>query len=467
MPNHTGKNQTPDHIKERIVQDWDNGERNQTALARRYNVDVGTVVRALNKHYKAQGLETPYSAKTAKIKGQNIPEYVNEPTIFKENGDEATFSGVTTEPIKTLEDAVRVAQIDLSVWFVDRWETSHWTVPMMVKNGQEVVKLASLDNKTVEALKWNSTNPIQTQQYRVKLYLKRIMKRTLHEAHNAIMKRMDEHSPTHKKYTYKKSHEETLAVMCLFDAHFGKLAWDKETGNSYDIKIAETIYSNAVIDLIAKSNKVPTRWLMPIGNDFYHMDNMYNTTFAGTPQDVDGRYAKIIESGEMAVINAIEMMLESAPVDVLWIPGNHDLTTSYHLARTINAWFRRTDKVKVDYSPTMRKYYHWYNTLLGLTHGNEEKKDILPSLMSTERPIEWAASKCREWLIGHDHRSRKWVTQPTDTYEGTTVRTVRSIAGTDLYHFKKGYVGAEPASEIYYYDQEYGYSGHWIAPVRM
>lgn len=369
-----------------------------------------------------------------------------EKGLWLEEENSATYSCITDKPIKTLEQAMKVAEVDQNVWYPERFEISNWTV--VIKN--------------------KSHKPVQTQQYRVKVYLKRILKKSLADAHAAIFDRMRSHSPNYSKVTYDKRKDGCLAVMGLFDAHFGKLAWDQETGNSYDIKIAEKVYTNAVDDLISNSaDRKISNWLLPIGNDFYHMDNLHNTTFAGTPQDVDGRYAKIIMAGEMAVINAIEKMAKIAPVDVVWIPGNHDFTTSYHLARTIEAWFRKHAPVTVNATPAPRKYYHWGVTLLGMTHGNEEKKDILPSLMATERPTEWANSTCREWLIGHDHRSRKWMTQPTDTYEGTTVRTLRSLAGTDLYHFKKGYIGASPASEIYYYTKKDGYISHSIAYTRV
>lgn len=400
---------------------------------------------SFNKIALKRGVDARTAIKICKNLVRNTDQKIDEKGLWLEEENTATYSCVTDKPIKTLAQAIEVAEVDLDVWYPERFEIANWTV--VIKNKEH--------------------KPVQTQQYRVKVYLKRILKKSLSVAHNMLLDRMKEYAPKYPKTTYAKRSDGCLAVMGLFDAHFGKLAWDQETGNSYDIKIAEKVYTNAVDDLMSNSaGRKISRWLLPIGNDFYHMDNSHNTTFAGTPQDVDGRYAKIIMAGEMAVISAIEKMVAIAPIDVFWIPGNHDLTTSFHLARTIEAWFRNHQNVTVNATPTPRKYYHWGVTLLGMTHGNEEKKDILPSLMATEKPIEWSNSKCREWLVGHDHRSRKWVTQPVDTYEGTTVRTLRSLAGTDLYHFKKGYIGASPASEIYYYTQKDGYISHSIAYTR-
>jgi len=208
------------------------------------------------------------------------------------------------------------------------------------------------------------------------------------------------------------------------------------------------------------------RWLFPIGNDFFHMDNRKNMTTGGTPQDVDGRYEKIIEAGEMAVIWAVERMAQTAPVSVIHVPGNHDRTASWHLARTVEMWFRNNSRVSVDRGANPRKYFRWEKTLLGLTHGNEEKKQSLPSIMSVERPQEWAETTCREWLCGHEHRARQWQTQPVDTHEQTTVRALRSLAGTDAWHHSKGYLSTK-AAEVYFYGKTRGYAGHSVVPARV
>lgn len=389
---------------------------------------------------------------------------------FKEFSDGTAIKDILTDhPIATLEEAIAAAEVDTSVWMVDRWEAAAWSVPMKLSQGQEIVSLMHPNGKKVEALSWRSSQKFQTQQHRVRIFLKRIQTKSQKEAFDGIFKMMEEYAP---KYPNKaiKTHpasEPMLAVFALFDAHFGKLAWEPETGENYDLKIADTIYRNAVEDLIAESaHRKIGRILFPIGNDFFHMDNRNNATTAGTPQDVDGRYAKIMETGERAVIWAVERLAEIAPVDVIWVPGNHDLTTSYHLVRTIKAWFRNHKNVTVDAGPSPRKYYSYGKVLLGFTHGNEEKHEALPNLMANERPMEHATSVCREWMLGHLHQSKKFQTQPVDTRSATVIRFVRSLAGTDAWHHKKGYLSLQHAAEVYWYSAEEGYKGHAVAVAR-
>lgn len=352
----------------------------------------------------------------------------------------------TNKPIRTMDDAIKAAGVDLKIWYVERWECSHWTVGMSPKHAK----------------------PLQMQQYRVKLFLKRLVKKEIQEAVKAVYAEMKKYAPKYQKLkrTVSKGNP-SLAVFGLFDSHFGKLCWKPETGTDYDLKIAETLYKNAVIDLVARcGNRNIDSIVLPIGNDFFHVDNKQNTTYRGTPQDVDGRYVKIFSAGKLAVIWAVEELMKIADVKVMWIPGNHDPTISYHLCETLDSWFHNTPHVEVDVGPSSRKYHMWHDTLLGFTHGDTIKPHDLPGLMSIEQSENWSKATCREWLLGHMHRSREWVTKGTDTFQGTTVRVLQSLAGTDAWHHEQGFVGQRRAAEVYFYEKEIGYVGHTVVPAR-
>lgn len=414
------------------------------------------VIAQINYELSQPGATKTSVAKKLGLNRSSVLRYCKEVPVEQDNSfveredGTATCVVITIKPIRTYEDAIAAAGVDLSVWYVSHWEATQWTTPIKLRqNGQDTAS--------------------QQQQYRVKLSLKRIISRSLQLATDAIFNRFRKHVVKYPKITRRipVNTNKYLGVLGLFDAHFGKLCWANETGKSYDLKKAELIFSNAVDDLISESlGRNIAQWLLPIGNDFYHIDNSRNTTYQGTPQDTDGRYAKIIETGEMAVVRAIERLLVVAPVKVIWVPGNHDPTTSLHLARMTAAWFRLSKDVCVDHSPNPRKYYQWGKTLLGFTHGNEEKKEILPSLMATEYPNGWAETICREWLCGHEHRERTWITKSTDTHQGTTVRVLRSLAGTDSWHHRKGFVNTTQSAEVYWYHNDTGYAGHAVVPSR-
>lgn len=379
-----------------------------------------------------------------KTKGDTDEESPCDSRTFAESGDSATCKFVTPVPIKTVEDALRVANVDLKVWTVDSFEVTNWTVT--TKNGDG-------DSELV-------------QNYRVHLKLKRIAPKSVLDALGKLAEEWKKQAPriVTPIYEWDADEEKEMALVAAYDVHFGRLSWAPETGEDCDLKITDERFRTAIKKLVSQmSLRNVTQIVFPCSNDYFHIDNHRNTTAAGTPQDTDGRYAKVFETGLRAYLWAVEELLKIAPVFVPFVPGNHDTQSGYHLAVTANAYFGNTPSVKVDCTPIPRKYYTFGKTLIGFTHGNEEKPESLPCIMATERPKEWAASTCREWSLGHMHRSRQWVTKPVDTHTGVVVRVMGSLSGQDFWHAKKGYVGTRLFSSALFYGEESGYLGESIA----
>lgn len=377
-----------------------------------------------------------------------------EKAKWSESEEAATFTGITDKPIKTLDELIAVAEVDTNIWYVKSYECTAWTVGMKVDAGEGN----------------GAKKPVQTQQYRVNAKFERIIKRYISDAYNSIDKWRKQYAPKYPK-AFKpkslKSRGNYLAILGLFDVHLGKLCWAKETGNNYDLKIAERVFEHAVEDLIAESaHRKVANWVLPVGNDFFHIDGYKAQTTAGTPMDADGRYPKIFETGFHMNRRAIELLLTTGGmVDIYWIPGNHDRHASYHLCRELAAHFRNCEQVNVDTGAASRKYFAYGSNLIGFTHGDKIKPDRLPNLMASER-TDWSSSKCRDWYIGHLHTRKSWVTKPVETFEGSTVRVVKSLTGTDAWHFEMGYVDSQQAAEVFFYERDNGYAGHGVARAR-
>ena len=93
---------------------------------------------------------------------------------------------------------------------------------------------------------------------------------------------------------------------------------------------------------------------------------------------------------------------EIAPVEVFYVPGNHDKVSSLHAVRYLFAWYKDSDRVKIDPDPRARKYIEYGNNLIGFSHGADEKSRIYGS-MQVEAPEAWGRTKYREFLCGHLH----------------------------------------------------------------
>ena len=365
-----------------------------------------------------------------------------------EEGDDLAVLSVS-DRIRTVEDALKFGEIDTAVWYVASQEVTSYECPMKIQ-GRE----------------GKADKPIVIKLWRVKLGLKRLVAKPIQEASNALILRMQKHAPKYPKARYKANKDPHMLEVSVFDAHFGKLAWAPETGQNYDLKIAERIFFDAVQSLVAdaKGHHIE-KVLFPVGQDFLHIDNVQSTTTGGTPQDSDGRYAKIFEAAVMACVKAIDYLSTVAPVKVIWVPGNHDRTASYHVARTLDAWYRLNKDVAVDRSPTWRKYEAYGPQVIGFTHGDQEKHSSLPAIMMHEARKLMSKARSLEIHLGHLHKAKETVYVNTDSHSGgVRVRILPSLSGTDQWHYGKGY-DSDRAAEAYLWSKSRGYVAHFSANV--
>lgn len=382
--------------------------------------------------------------------GNDQSHPVHQPAEQREfDGDKGTIS-TCRKNVRTLDELLAYMQVDLTVWEVERHVINKWEVGAKPGDGNSL-KPNTDSGMAVEPL------------YQVKAWLKRKQPTVLETSLERLIARLEKAAPYPKRQTFfitptGQNPRRFMLEISLFDAHFGLLAWGKETGEDYDLKIAEQRYLAAVSDLLIKTKGCrPERIVFPLGNDFFHVNNPEGLTpNAHNVLDVDGRLAKVLECGEIAVIRAIESCLQVAAVHVPWIPGNHDPETSFYLSRIIKAYFRNNPRVKVDSSPAPRKYVHYGQNLIGYTHGNEERHADLPNIMAGENRELWGKVQFCEWHVGHRHKKAETRYSAGDTYGGVTVTTLPSLAGTDAWHYKKGYVNGRRIAEARLYDHDLG-----------
>ena len=210
-----------------------------------------------------------------------------------------------------------------------------------------------------------------------------------------ITKLIESYSPTYLDVP-KDFDNDHLLVINPADIHIGKYASEFETGSGYDCETAVDRVLEGIQGLIDKSAGFGIeRVLFCIGNDILHIDNVYNQTTSGTPQDVDGKWWEHFEIALMLYVKCIEMLRQVAPVDVLHSMSNHDYQSGFHLAHALKSWFRKADDIKFDISVAHRKYYRYGKNLIGLEHGDGAKMDKLPLLMAQEQPLLWSETKYR------------------------------------------------------------------------
>jgi len=268
---------------------------------------------------------------------------------------------------------------------------------------------------------------------------------------------VENHSPHYPSIKRKIKLNNHLLVINPADIHIGKYANHLETGDGYNVEIACERVLEGLQGLIDKSKGFEVdRVLFCIGNDILHIDNVYNTTTAGTNQDVDGKWWEHFEIALALYVKCVEILREIAPVDVIHSMSNHDYQSGFHLAHALKSWFRLDSEVTFDISVAHRKYYQYGKNLIGLEHGDGAKMANLPLTMAQERPLLWSETTHRYWYLHHLHHKVKHKWLDAKDFIGVTVEYMRSPSGTDSWHSRKGYVGVPRAVEGFLHEKNSG-----------
>jgi len=366
--------------------------------------------------------------------------------------DSKTVWSVGTE-VRTVEDAIQKAEIDLEIWEVVESTVNSWPTAM---------KLKTTSGKDTEE------TPHQVWNWQIKVKLRRRAPKPIQDAIKDLVSRLYESPLKIPSIKYKEKSQPHLLEVSLFDAHFGKICHAAVAGHDYDLDIARRIYTQAGEDLLSKCSGFNVdQILIPLGNDFFQADNWGGTTQKGTSVSVvDNLFQDVFRTGCQAVQDLILLCCAVAPVKLIWIPGNHDPSTSWYMTEYLRAVFSADKSVTVDNSASPRKYISYGTNLIGFTHGNEEKHRELPMIMATEVPALFAKSKCREVHLGHFHKARQTVHMSLDEHQGVRVRVLPSLSGTDSWHHAKGYVQNRRAAEAYLWGLDEGLTGTFSSSVK-
>lgn len=247
--------------------------------------------------------------------------------------------------------------------------------------------------------------------------------------------------PKYDKIVYENKKEAHLLVIDPADVHIGKLCSAFEVGETYNNQIAVKRVLQGVKGILNKVQGFDIDQInLIIGNDILHIDSPKRQTTSGTPQDTDGMWHSNFLIAKQLYVDVIEILMQVAPVHVTYNPSNHDYTHGYFLAQVIETHFRNSKDVTFDVSIAHRKYYTYFNNLIGSTHGDGAKTENLALLMAHESD-SWQACKHKYFYTHHLHH------KVSKDVMGVCVETLRSPSGTDSWHHRNGYQHAPKAIE--------------------
>lgn len=240
--------------------------------------------------------------------------------------------------------------------------------------------------------------------------------------------------------------KDLATLYTMTDCHVGMLAWDKETGEDWDLDLAESCLVTTLLQMIAAAPAANVGILNQLG-DFLHFDSL--TPMTPTSHhilDADSRYQKVVQVAVRILRRVISAMLEKhSKVHVEMKEGNHDPSGSVWLRVMFAELYKNNPRVSINLSPNPYTMLVHGTTLLGFYHGHLTKLAQLPILYAAQFPKEWGATEFRYIHTGHKHHVEE------KEHPGVKVIQHPTLAAPDAYAARGGWLSKRQATSMTYH----------------
>jgi hypothetical protein len=238
--------------------------------------------------------------------------------------------------------------------------------------------------------------------------------------------------------------EKVCGIISLQDLHFGK------PGNESMSSIAVNTVNN-LLDKCRDSYDLE-KVVIVLGGDTLQVDTFNNTTTKGTPVEAS-------MSAQDAYIQAFEglyLLLSlvrnyANNVHVMFIPGNHDRLSSFHLIHALSQSFGDVDGFTFSSQYAERKVMVYGENMFCFEHGDISKK-MTPLVYATEYPYEWGKTSYRTLFTGHLHTKKTTDFVTDNEIHGFTIKVLPSLSATDYWHYHNKFIGNKRAAVLELYN---------------
>lgn len=292
---------------------------------------------------------------------------------------------------------------------------------------------------------------------------------------NAIEQSFADGPLKYPKRDFKSDIHGRLLIIDLADVHFLKLCVKTEVGVEYNRNVARHRVVEGTRALLHRaSHENICRILFILGNDILHTDDIIPRTTNGTPQDTEGTIFQGFSDAKRALVDAIELCAEMAPVDLIHTMSNHDRKMGWTLSQTLAAWFRNHPHVKTteyNMSESPVKFYRFEKNLYGIAHADGAKEEKLYGMMVTGAREHISNTSNLYWLLHHFHHKDRKTRDGFKSYlrekdhngmtaimkghtiwesEHVDIEYVRSPSPPDSWHFLNGYINRQGVESFIY-----------------
>lgn len=248
----------------------------------------------------------------------------------------------------------------------------------------------------------------------------------------------------------------------MTDCHMGMLAWHKEGGADWDIKIATRILGGCFKASLDAAPPAKVGIVNQLG-DFLHTDGFVPITpTAGNILDADSRYPKIVSATNDLLIQLVIWALEKhEEVVVLMAEGNHDMNSSVWLQDLFVRLFKDNPRVKVIQSALPYYAYRHGETMLAFHHGHMKKNPDLPLFFAAAFSDMWGKTSKRYCHVGHRHHKDE------KDYSGMRVTQHSTLAARDAYASRHGWMSEREMTTITYHKKHGQVMSNTVIPEML
>lgn len=247
----------------------------------------------------------------------------------------------------------------------------------------------------------------------------------------------------------------------LTDYHLGALCWGEETGDDWDIEIAENTMIQWFRHAIEMAPMSETAVFAQLG-DFLHWDGIESVTpTSGHVLDADTRYQMLIRVAIRVIRKVIQMLLDKhGHVYLIMAEGNHDLSGSMWLTEMLAEMYSTEPRITIDTRPDPYYCFEFGKTSLFFHHGHKKQmKNISDVFVAKFREV-FGRTKHSYGHMGHLHHN---VTVENNLM---TIEQHRTLAAPDAHASRGGWLSGRD-SKVITYHKEYGEVGRVTVNIDM
>ena len=268
--------------------------------------------------------------------------------------------------------------------------------------------------------------------------------------------------PRYEPVAFQATTAANLATLyTITDAHVGMKAWSKLTGSDWDLNIAESTITSAMLELVNAAPCSKIGIVAQLG-DFLHADNIQPMTpTSGHLLDADDRYDKVVQVAIRILRRVIQYALtKHDKIIFINAEGNHDLSSSIWLRELFKAVYENEPRIDVVDTPLPYYVYQHGETMLAWHHGHLKKNDQLPLMFASQFHDIWGKTKKRYCHTGHRHHFDE------KEHSGMYVVQHSTIAARDAYAARGGWMSERTMKAITYHT-EFGEVGRITVTPEM